>query len=321
MAVLSIVVPVYFNEGSLDELATELISVENSLTEIGIQLELLFIDDGSRDKSLDRLHDIRARRPATKVIQLTRNFGGVNAVQTALRFVSGDCFMFLAADLQDPPALILQMAKEWRAGSKYTICVRRERSDPILTRLFASVYYRLLRGLLLKDYPKGGFDLALMDKSFLPYMRDSAKNVNPNLYGFWMGVEPKTIFYKRNERKKGRSRWSFSKKLKFFIDTFVGFSFLPIRLISLVGVTTSALSFFFGVYTVFSAFLGVYDGTPGYATLVSLFLFLLGLIIFMLGVVGEYLWRILDEVNKRPRAVIEHAWGIDPTDISQQGVP
>ncbi len=304
MKKVSVVVPVYYNEGSLPPLLDELRAVEGQLLARGLELELIFVDDGSGDGSYRELLKIKEQRPATRVIKLSRNFGAVHASKTGLQFVTGDCFVVLAADLQDPPELILDMVESWQAGSKFVICVRRKREDPRLTRLFARAYYRLLRSTVVKDYPDGGYDLALMDRALLPHMQASSKNINPNVFAFWLGFKPDCISYERRKRVHGKSRWTFTKKLKFFLDTLLGFSMVPLRAISVIGLVVALLSAGFGVFVVMNAILGRYE-VPGFATLAALICFLLGLLICMLGVIGEYLWRIFDEINKRPEAVID----------------
>jgi dolichol-phosphate mannosyltransferase len=304
MKKLSVVVPVYFNAESLPQLFQELQCVERQLLELGVELELIFVDDGSGDDSFQQLVKIKVQRPATRLIKLSRNFGAVHASKTGLQFVTGDCFLILAADLQDPPALILEMVRRWQAGAKFVTCVRQKRSDPLVSTLFAKVYYRLLRAVVVSNYPDGGYDLALMDRVMLPHMQSSGKNINPNVFAFWLGFKPDVIPYERRPRLHGKSRWTFRKKLKFFLDTMLGFSIVPLRLISLTGLVVSALSLAFVVFVVINGLLGRYD-VPGFATLASIISFLLGLVICMLGVIGEYLWRIFDEINRRPEAVIE----------------
>jgi len=301
---LSVIVPVYFNEGSLPHLFRELQAVERQLLDLGVELELIFVDDGSGDGSFGELVKIKAARPATRLVKLSRNFGAVHSSKTGYQFVTGDAFLVIAADLQDPPELILEMVRRWQAGSKFVMCVRRKRRDPLLTKLFARVYYRLLRAMVVPDYPDGGYDLALMDKVMLPHMQAGGKNINPNVFAFWLGVRPDVIPYERRQRLHGKSRWTFRKKVKFFLDTLLGFSIVPLRLISFTGLVVSAISLAFVAFVVFNGLLGRYN-VPGFATLASIISFLLGLVICMLGVIGEYVWRIFDEVSRRPEAVIE----------------
>jgi polyisoprenyl-phosphate glycosyltransferase len=304
---LSVVVPVYFNADTLPQLMDELMTVEKQLLERSVSLELIFVDDGSGDESLARLMDIKAEHKETRVVKLTRNFGAVHCSKTGFKFVTGDAFMVIAADLQDPPSLIVEMVDRWLAGSKFIICERMSRDDPIVSKIFSKVYYKILRTFIIRDYPEGGYDMALMDKAFLPHLINSAKSVFTPLLAYWLGYSPIVIYYNRPARKSGESRWSFSKKLASFLDVMLGFSILPIRLISGVGVVVALCSFLYGGSVVINAF---FNRIPveGFATLVSLIAFLLGLILIMLGIIGEYLWRIFDETNKRPETVIEEVW-------------
>ena len=302
--VLSVIVPVYFNEGSLPHLFLELQGVEQQLLAMGVGLELIFVDDGSGDGSFGELVKIKAVRPATRLVKLSRNFGAVHSSKTGYQFVTGDAFLVIAADLQDPPGLIVEMVRRWLNGSKFVMCVREKRGDPPATKLFARFYYRLLRAMVVPDYPDGGYDMALMDRVMLPHMQAGGKNINPNVFAFWLGFKPDVIPYERRARVHGKSRWTFRKKVKFFLDTLLGFSIVPLRLISLTGMVVSAVSLAFVCFVVFNGLLGRYH-VPGFATLASIISFLLGLVICMLGVIGEYLWRIFDEINRRPEAVIE----------------
>jgi polyisoprenyl-phosphate glycosyltransferase len=138
-------------------------------------------------------------------------------------------------------------------------------------------------------------------------MKDSGKNVNTPLFAYWLGFKPEKLFYQRRARMHGKSRWTFAKRLKFFIDSLLGFSIVPIRLISFLGIIVALVSLGFGAVIFFNALRG-YRDLAGFPTLVSLISFLLGLIIIMLGIIGEYLWRIFDEVNKRPETVIDEVY-------------
>jgi len=307
MKVVSVVVPVYYNGLSLPLLFEELTEVEKKLRQKDCILELIFVDDGSGDDSLAQLLEIKHQRPHTRVIKLTRNFGAVHATKTGLRFVTGDCFLVLAADLQDPPDLILAMLDKWLAGCKFVVCVRRNRHDPLLSQVSSWVYYQLLRLFVIKDYPLGGYDLALMDRVFLPYLQNTGKNINTPLFSYWLGFKPEFIYYERRRRMHGKSRWSFSKRIKFSLDSLLGFSIVPIRLISMTGILVALMSFAYGALILFNSFRGLAD-VRGFPTIVVLITFLLGLIIIMLGIIGEYLWRIFDEVNKRPESVIDEIY-------------
>ena len=166
---------------------------------------------------------------------------------------------------------------------------------------------KLVRLLVMKNYPKGGFDLALMDALFLPYLLNSAKSVVPSYLAYWVGYKPSVLKYHRRTREHGKSRWTFAKNFSLVFDIILGFSVTPIRAISAFGVFVSILSFLYGGSVMISALLNKIP-VAGFASLVALITLLLGLIIIMLGVIGEYLWRISEELNKRPESVIEKVW-------------
>ena len=304
---LSIVIPVYFNETSLPHLYDALMHIEKRLIEKNVEMELIFVDDGSGDGSLNELLKIKALRKDTKVIKLTKNFGAVHAYKAGLQFVTGDFFVNSAADLQDPPELILTMVDKWLQGTKYVICKRTSRDDPPMSKLFAYIYYKLVRFFVVKDFPTRGYDMGLMDAALLPYLQNSSKNINPPLFTYWLGFQPEVILYERQKRSFGKSRWTFWKKVSLFLDSLLGFSVAPIRLISLMGFLVSLASFGYGTLILINALRGK-TIVLGFATIVTILSFLLGLIIVMLGVIGEYIWRIFDEINKRPESVIDEIY-------------
>jgi dolichol-phosphate mannosyltransferase len=304
MKKISVIVPVYYNEGSLPYLYEALQKLEHNLLQKEVMLELIFVDDGSGDDSFLELMKIKRDRPATKLVKLTRNFGNIRAEKTGYRYVTGDCFCALSADLQDPPELIETMIDYWLEGNKFVICTREERIDPPLTTFFANLFYKLVRSFVIKDYPKGGFDLALMDKSLLPYMLASGKNINTALFAYSLGYTPVQISYKRQKRQHGKSRWTFAKKFNYFIDSILGFSVIPLHLISWVGITLAIVSFIYGLYVLLHVLIQGRE-VPGFASLFTLTAFLSGLTLTMLGIIGQYIWRIFDEVNGAPESVVE----------------
>jgi polyisoprenyl-phosphate glycosyltransferase len=304
---VSVVIPVYYNEDSLPHLFQDLKGFEVELDKRSLDLELIFVDDGSGDNSLGELLKIREARPATRVIKLSRNFGAVAASKTGFKFITGDCFGILAADQQDPVSMFLHMVDAWLEGEKFVICVRNSRDDPALTKFFAAIYYFVIRKLVAPEYPHGGFDLMLLDASLLPNMVESGMNTHPNLYAYWLGIAPKSLSYRRQKREHGISRWTFKKKLKLFVDTISGFSVVPLRLISGFGLIVASLSFLYGLYIGVNAILGRVD-QPGFATLVVLITFFSGLILVMLGIIGEYLWRVFEATQNKPESVIDETF-------------
>ena len=305
--IISIVTSVYYNAESLPLLFNEMTAFEKELLKRNVGLELIFVNDGSGDTSLEELLKIKRARPSTKIISLSRNFGAVAASKAGLRFVTGDAFVLFPADLQEPLDQVLQMVDRWLEGNKFIISVRASRGDPWLTRLFASAYYRIVNWVAVSNYPKGGFDLMVMDKVMLPYMAKSNKHTNPPLYAFWLGFRPVILHYHRRERRHGRSRWTFIKKLNLFVDSMSGFSVTPIRMLSLFGIVAAFLSVLYGINIAISALFGNVE-IRGFATLATLISFFSGLILIMLGVLGEYLWRVFDMVNNNPESVIDETF-------------
>lgn len=300
---LTVVIPVYQNEGSLPQLFAELETLQESLLELGTILECVFVNDGSSDSSLEILRNHKKLKPDWILINLSRNFGAVNSSKTGLAMVTGDAFVILAADLQDPPQLIVSMCKEWTNGADFVICERETREDSLVTKFFAKVYYLLLRTFVISDYPRGGYDFALMDKKMLLPIYESSKSVYTPILAWWLGFKPVIIKYHRARRQHGKSHWTFGKKFNAAMDIFFGFSKKPIRFMTLLGFLVASVSFVLGMVIIYWALTSQIK-VPGYASIITLMLFMFGLTLLMIGVLGEYLLRIVDEVNKRPFSVI-----------------
>ena len=172
---ISVVVPVYYNALSLPNLLERLNKLKSELSKISLDLEVVAVDDGSKDESFETLNDLSKKYDFLKTYQLTKNFGEATASKFGLRKITGDAFSVLAADLQDPPELILEMAKSWLEGNSYVICERTKRNDPVFSKFLANLYYRFLTKFIMPTYPKKGFDLFLMDSKYLPVINDSSK--------------------------------------------------------------------------------------------------------------------------------------------------
>lgn len=305
MKTFSIVVPVYFNELNIPHLIPRLQKLQEKLP--GYSLEFIFVDDGSEDNSYELLLEEQKKDSRIKIIKLSRNFGSMSAMQAGLQYVTGDCAGIIAADLQDPPELFWEMLDKWQQGSKVVMAFREGRKDSKLQTFFSNAYYYLLDAFALKGYPRGGFDLVLVDRQIVDELKQiSEKNTNIMNLIFWLGHDRSSIAYMRQKREHGTSRWTFSKKVKLLVDSFVNFSYIPIRFISAVGFITALLSFGYGILVLFLWCFSV-TSVPvrGWASIVALITFLLGLIMIMLGIIGEYLWRILDETRKRPSYIVD----------------
>lgn len=303
---LSIVVPVYFNELNIPHTVPRLQRLQERLPDW--DLEFIFVDDGSQDNSLQLLLEQRDLDDRVKVIKLSRNFGSMSAIQAGLRHATGNCIGIIAADLQDPPELFVDMIEHWKSGKKVVLATREDREESFSQKLFANTYYYLLEKYALKDYPKGGFDFLLVDRQIAwEVLNMEEKNTNVMSLIYWLGHDRETIPYVRQERKLGKSRWTLAKKVKLFVDSFVSFSYTPIRFMSILGIITAMLSFFYGVFVVINFFVGAIQ-LQGWSTIIALITFLLGIIMVMLGIIGEYLWRILDESRKRPAYIVDETY-------------
>ena len=304
---LSIVVPVYFNALNLPDTIPQLLALGDAQSDVDI--ELVFVDDGSGDDSLAVLRTFQSKHPdQIRVVKLTRNFGSMAAIQAGLTVTRGDCVGMIAADLQDPPELFLEMLAHWRAGSKAVLAVRSDREDSRSQRFFANSYYSLIRKFALRGYPPGGFDFFLIDRQVVSdILRIREKNTNLMSLIFWLGYRPVMLPYVRRAREKGHSRWTLSKKIKLFIDSFVAFSYVPIRFLSATGLFVASAAFVYGAY-VFFAWLVQDIPVRGFAPVIIVLAFTSGLQMTMLGVLGEYLWRTLDETRGRPAYVIDEVF-------------
>jgi dolichol-phosphate mannosyltransferase len=308
--VFSIVVPVYYNELNIPDTVPQLLALGERLP--GYDIELVTVDDGSGDRSLELLLEFQKRHPANlKVVKLTRNFGSMAAIQAGLRMASGDCIGMISADLQDPPELFIDMVHHWERGVKAVFAVRADRDEPTLQKLFSNTFYFLLRRLAIRHYPPGGFDFFLLDRQAVEEITSMGeKNTNIMMLIFWMGYPHVTIPYVRRRRLKGKSRWTMAKKINLFIDSFVGFSSAPIRALSFAGMIASALAF---VYAGIVFWNRILHGTPvqGWTSIMILLAFTAGLQMMMLGMLGEYVWRTLDQSRRRPPYLIDRVYEVE----------
>jgi glycosyltransferase involved in cell wall biosynthesis len=308
MPKLSYIIPCYYNELNIPVTAAELINNEK-LFDDDISFEYVMIDDGSKDQTLQELKKFKTEYPAkVKIIKLSGNFGSYNAILAGMKYATGDCNVIISADLQDPPELVPKMIKHWRSGIKLIIANRQEREEPLVQRLFSNIYHYLIKKLALKNVPPGGYDLVLFDQKLRDeVVKINEKNTNQIYLLSWLQFEYLSIPYKRKKRDLGTSRWTFNKKVKLFIDSFVSFSFFPIRFISFFGLLFGILSLLWGGWVLIAKITGLIP-VQGWATLMAVLLFVSAFQMIALGILGEYLWRTLDQVRGRPQYVIEEVF-------------
>jgi dolichol-phosphate mannosyltransferase len=313
--VFSIIVPVYQNEANLKNTIPALLNIQEKLPDYN--MELIFVDDGSTDDSYNILvKNHRLHEEKIKVIKFTKNFGQIAAIQAGLKIATGDCAGIISADLQDPPELFVEMIKKWESGVKFVIAEREKREENFRQTLISSLYWRMIRRYAIKNYPIGGFDFCLIDRQIVSDVnRINEKNTHTFALIFSLGYPYEVMYYTRKKRTRGKSQWTLPKKMKLFIDMFVGFSYFPIRAISFTGLMIAVLGFAIALIVAIDR---IIFGNPytGWTTIVVLISFLGGLNLLTLGIIGEYLWRILDEVRERPYYVIEKILGNQNNDCS-----
>ena len=299
---ISFVIPVYRNERAVTLTYQQIRQVmQGELARYAY--EVVFVDDGSDDGSLQELLAIQQRDPNVRVISFTRNFGQMAAILAGLKQAAGELIVQLSADLQDPIALVPQMVDAYERGSEVVACHREHREDPMSRRITSRILYRILR-MSLPQIPPGGFDYILLDRKVVDAF--NAVDVRNRFFQgdiLWFGYKTTFIPYTRPKRTIGRSQYTFAKKLKNSIDAILDSSYLPIRFISLVGVLTALLGFVYAVDIVYGRMRHNIPFT-GWAPIMILILIIGGVLMLMLGIIGEYVWRIYDEVKGKPNYVV-----------------
>ena len=306
MPKLSLVVPVFREAASLLANFEHLRGVLSQHHDL-FTFEVIFVNDGSPDDSLAILESIRREHPETVgVVNLLRNFGQVAAIFAGLAACTGDCAAVISADLQDPPELLPVMFEKWRAGARTVLAERGAREDSLASRVSSRIFYRLMNAYALPALPPTGFDFFLVDRSVVARMI-----ANPEPNGFLQGQvlfasgQVVSIPYTRTKRLAGQSGWTFFKKLKYFIDGFIAYSFMPMRVISLAGMLLFCLGILASVGLVFQR-LRFGTGSSGWTSVMIVMILLHGTEMLMIGLVGEYLWRTLEQARGRPLYLVDY---------------
>jgi len=309
MKKLSIIIPVYNNELNLRPLYEKL--SKDVLKKDNFKYEIIFVDDGSEDNSYNELLKLREKNEYIKIIKFTRNFGAYTAIFAGLKYANGNCMLIIPADLQTPPKLILEMYSWWEKDYKVVLAIRDDREEGKIQSFFSNTYWKLAKKYALKNTPEKGYDSFLIDRKIADSISNANEKNSPlSAQILWYGYKVKKIYYVRKKRELGKSQWTLSKKIKLFIDTFIAFSYAPIRIISVVGIIISLASFIYAIIILFNKF---YNNVPiqGWASLMIVLLGLSGIQLIILAIIGEYLWRNFDESRKRPIYIVEKEIGIN----------
>lgn len=304
---LSIIIPMYNEQAGLEALFSRLVPL---LDETG-GWEAICVDDGSTDNTFEMLREFHRRDPRIKIVRLSRNFGKEPALTAGIEHSSGQAIIPLDSDLQDPPELIREMVEEWKKGNKVVLATRRSRpGDSWLKALLAGWFYRGINAMSTVPIPANTGDFRLMDRRVVEEVRRMPERSRfmKGLFA-WVGFSGTVIYYDRPQRHAGASRWSFWKLWKLALDGIFAFSTLPLRVWMYLGAAISLVSFLYACFLIIRTLLFGVD-MPGYTSLMVVILFLGGIQLISLGIIGEYIGRIYRETKQRPLYVVEERVGL-----------
>jgi len=298
---LSVVIPVFNEEENVTVLHSRLTTV---LEETHIDYEIIFVDDGSNDDSLNQLQNLSVKDKRVSVVELARNFGHQTAITAGLDYAQGKAVIVIDGDLQDPPEALPQFIAKWRQGYDVVYGIRERRKENWLKRIAYAGFYRLLRRVSNIEIPLDSGDFCIMDRRVVDLLRGMPER-NRFIRGIrsWVGLNQVGLPIERHARIAGKPKYTFRRLMLLALDGLVSFSYLPLRIITILGFSISLLSIFAAVfYAIKRLMTGL--GPPGFATLVVAVFFLAGVQLITMGVIGEYVGRIFEEVKQRPLYIV-----------------
>ncbi len=301
--VLSIVVPVFNEELIIGELVRRMQAAAESITP---DYELIFVNDGSRDSSLKLLQQECMANPKLHYIAFSRNFGHQIAITAGMDYATGDAIVTIDGDLQDPPELIAEMYAQYQQGFKVVYAKRLERKgETFFKRFTARTFYRLMARMVSFDIPVDVGDFRLIGRDVLEYLKEM-KEYDKYLRGqiAWLGFKSTYVMFDRDERKFGTTNYPFKKMLRLAFNGITAFSDSPLKMATSMGFIVCIISFFIGVYALWSYFME-HDTVPGWASTIISITFLGGVQLLSLGILGEYISRIINNVRQRPLYVVD----------------
>mgnify|MGYP002376780605 CR=1 FL=1 len=300
---LSIVVPVFNEELIIEELQRRLVAAAQSVTE---NYEIIFVNDGSKDASLLKLKAVCDLNPKLHYISFSRNFGHQIAITAGMDYAKGNAIITIDGDLQDPPELIPEMYQQYAAGYKVVYAKRTKRKGESFFKLVtAKMFYRLMARLVSFEIPLDVGDFRLISRDVLNYLKEM-KEYDKYIRGqiAWLGFKSTYVMFERDERKYGKTNYPFRKMLRLAFNGITAFSDSPLKIATALGFTVCIISFLIAVYALYSYFF-LSGNTPGWASLIITVTFLGGVQLLSIGVIGEYISRIINNVRDRPLYVID----------------
>lgn len=308
---VSVVIPMYYEEEVVNECYSRLKKVFMELQEY--EYEFIFINDGSRDKTLQLLKEIANRDENVKVISFSRNFGHQCAVTAGLKFTTGDAVVIIDADMQDPPELIIDMIKLWEQGNEVIYAKRKVRKGESCFKLItAKMFYKFLDGLSDINIPQDTGDFRLADRKVIDVINDLPEH-NKFLRGLfsWVGYKQVPIEYERQSRFAGKTKYPLKKMIKLAIDGIISFSNKPLKILGVIGMFSIIISFGILIYSLISYLFKLNNLTAGWTSLMVTITFFSGIQLLSIWLMSEYISRIYDESKGRPQYIIDKTINID----------
>jgi glycosyltransferase involved in cell wall biosynthesis len=306
---ISIVIPLYNESESIEHLFARLTPV---LVGLNLNYEIICVNDGSQDDTIKRLIELNQQDPTIKIVSLSRNFGKEIALTAGIDYASGAAVIPIDADLQDPPELIEKLIAKWREGYDVVYATRRSRQgDTWLKRISAMAFYQTIGRMSHVPIPANTGDFRLLDRRVVEAIKKLPERTRfmKGLFA-WVGYKQTSVLFDRQPRHRGQTTWNYWKLWNFALDGIISFSFLPLKIWSYVGVTISVVSLLYALMLVIRTLIFGVD-VPGYASLMVAILFLGGIQLITLGVLGEYLGRVYEEVKGRPLYFVREEYGFD----------
>ena len=315
---LAIVIPVYNEEAVLPELLRRLRLACDAVADL--DWHVLFVNDGSRDGTLGLLMEEQTRDRHVKVVDLSRNFGHQPAISAGLALADADAVVVMDADLQDPPEVIPDLVAAWREGAQVVVAVRRSRQERGLRRLGFDLFHRCFGWIADSPIDGQAGVFGLMDRQAVAELRRLTER-NRFLPGLraWLGFDQRRVYYDRQERAAGEPKQTFGRLVRYAADGIISFSFKPLRLMLLAGLLVSTVGFVLALVFIVKRLAGIETAETGFTTLVTLILFLGGIQLIAVGLLGEYLGRTYDEAKQRPIYIVRRCYGFDGARSSEDG--
>lgn len=313
--ILSIVIPTYKSEANLPALFKRL---EDVLSGLPYNYEIIFINDNSPDNTMSVLRGICSENPNVKVVSLSRNFGQQIATSAGLKYASGDAAIIMDDDLQDPPEFIPELTKKWEEGYQVVYAIRKSRQESFFKRIAYKLFYKILSKLSHISIPKDSGDFGLMDRKIVTIINEMPER-DRFVRGLraWVGFKQIGVEYNRDARHKGVPAYNLRKIMKLSIDGLLTFSNVPIKISSALGLIVSIIAFFGFIFTMLQKIITLYFPEnpiaviPGLSTIILAILFLGGVQLLSIGILGEYIGRIYNEIKQRPLFIVNETIGFD----------